>query len=141
MNRTLAAKDFQSVLRLTRGVSYGDDRLWTIFKLEQGSSSVLDLAIEKEIADERLHLFDLAEQIDQYLDSMTTKVEHRTAAGQPSFQQPVPRMGRRRVEPFKRVHLGENWFADLSRRQDCADAINHRIKMAVVSDAEAYCIL
>src|SRR5438067_5379980 len=141
MNRALAAKNLQSILRLTPGVSYGNDCLRTTFKIEQGNSGVLDVAIEKEIADKRLHLFDLAEQIDQYLDSMTTKVEHRTAAGQPSFQQPVPRMGRRRIEPFKRVHLGENWFADLSRRQDCADAINHRIKMAVVSDAEAYCIL
>src|SRR5436305_1479903 len=87
MNRTPATKNLESVLRFTRGVSYGDDRLWTIFKFEQGRSRVLDLAIEKEIADKRFHLFDLAEQIDQYLDSMTTKVEHRTAAGQISFQQ------------------------------------------------------
>src|SRR5581483_9700703 len=52
----------------------------------------------------------------------------------------VTRMCRWRIEPFKRIHLRENWFANFTRRQDSSDAVNHRIEVAVVGDTKPHTV-
>ena len=49
-------------------------------------------------------------------------------------------MRRWRIERLKGIYLGQHRLSDFTRLNDFLDASNHRIKMAIVSNAELYLV-
>ena len=67
---------------------------------------------------------------------MTAKVEHRPAAGELFPQQPRARMISRGIELLERIDLRQHGGAYFPGFDNCLNAFDDRIKMAVVSNAE-----
>src|SRR6185369_124879 len=84
--------------------------------------------------------FDRTENVRQHFNPVTPEVEHRASARLTPVQQPGPRIIRPRIELFEGINLREHRNAQLTRLNYLFDACDHRVKMAVVSDAELYII-
>ncbi len=96
--------------------------------------------MEDSVRDLGFDFANRAEDVQENFNPVTAKVEHRTTTGELFLQQPQSGIAGGWIEPLKSFDLCQSGHADFTRLDNLLNPFDHRIKAAIISNAELYAL-
>src|SRR6266480_1136783 len=114
VKRAQRTENLNRVFRLERSVRDRKHSTRAALETKQGRRGIFYFTIEQNIRSHRSDFRDRTQEVAEYFNAMTAKVEHRPTPSEIFIKQPGSRMVGWWIKPFERIDLDQHWRSDFA---------------------------